>query len=104
MATHPTDTTLRRFWIDHDRHRNLPPCRPNLTGQVQHPRPQVVGVLDPVPRAVAEHDEPMRRANPQFFLYQQEVTAHLCPVRRPDLPRGFPLLWNNRSIRFDEAI
>ena len=54
------------------------------------PRPAARRIFDPVPRAVAADDKPMRRANPQLFLDQQEVATDLGPVRRPDPPRRFP--------------
>jgi len=66
--------------VDQDRLIDLPPCRPNLPGQVEHPSPQLLGILDPVPRAIIADDEPMRRTNPQFHLDQQEVAAHLRQV------------------------
>ena len=73
--------TVRR--PDRDRLGDCRPRRPNLPGQIEHPRPQIVGILDPVPRAVAADDEAMRRPNPQFFLDEQEIDAELRPVARP---------------------
>ena len=69
---------------------NRRPRRPNLRGQFEHPGPKLLGILDAMPRTVAQDDEAMRRANPQLFLDQQEVAAHLCPVPWPERPGGFP--------------
>jgi hypothetical protein len=83
MPPHATWSALAGNRLNRDRLSNRRPRRPNLTSQVEHPSPQRFVILDPVPRAVAADDEPMRRPNPQLFLDQQEVAAHLCPVPGP---------------------
>jgi hypothetical protein len=70
MPPHPTRSALPRPGIDRNRLIGRRPRRPNLPGQLEHPGPQLGGILDPVPRAVAGNDEAMRRVNPQNDLAQ----------------------------------
>src|SRR4051794_17176310 len=86
MPPHAAGSALPSHRVDRDRLRDHRPRRPNLPSHVEHPAPQLLGILDLVPRAVAADDKPMRRANSQLLLDQQEVAAHLCPVPRPERP------------------
>src|SRR5262245_40405533 len=72
IPPHSARATPARLRINRDRHRDRRPRRPNVPGQVEHPGPQLLAVLDPVPRAVAQDDEAMRRANTQLLLDQEE--------------------------------
>jgi hypothetical protein len=83
VPTHPARAALTRHRIDRDRLIDRRPRRPDLPSQVEHPGPQLLGILDAMPRTVAQDDEAMRRANPQLLLRQHEVNAHLCPMPRP---------------------
>jgi len=42
---------------------------------IEHERPQLLGVIDPVPRAIAADDDAMRRADAQLLLDVHEVHA-----------------------------
>lgn len=104
MAPHPARLALAGRRIDQDWHRHRLPGNPNLVGYLEDPAPQLLSIVDPVSRAIATDDEAMWRTNAQFLLNQQEVAPHLCPMVRPDLPRAFPLLDDDRAIGLDQTI
>src|SRR4051812_24545140 len=95
MLPHPARAALTGFGIDRNRLSNRRPRRPYLPGQVEHPPPQFLGIVDAMPRAVAHPDEAMRWQNPPLFFDQQKVSSHLRPVFRTSLPRRFPFFGNN---------
>jgi hypothetical protein len=68
MQPHPAGAALSHFRIHRDRHRNRRPRRSNLSRQLEHPRPQLAGVVDAVPRTVAADDKTMRRRYPNLDI------------------------------------
>jgi hypothetical protein len=53
MASHSAWPALPRLRLYRDWLPNARPRRPDLAGDAMHPGTQFLGVLDPVPRAVA---------------------------------------------------
>ena len=72
LPPHFAQPALAGLRVDRDHRSDSRLRRPNLPGQVENPRPQLLRVVDPVPRAITADDEAMRRANPQLLLDQQE--------------------------------
>ena len=64
---------LAWFWINWDRHRNLSPCRADLSRQIEYPGAQVFVIVDAMPSAVAAHNSAVRRTHPELILDQQEI-------------------------------
>ena len=50
---------LARLPLHRNRPLNRRPGRPNLPGQVEHPGTQLLAIVDPVPRAVAQDGLPI---------------------------------------------
>jgi len=78
MPPHAARAALSGLRTDRNRLAHVRPRLPNLPGQLEHPRPQLLGILDTLPRPVAADDEAMRRANPQLFLDSIRFTARVA--------------------------
>jgi hypothetical protein len=88
MATHSARAALARFRLDQARRSDRRRRHPDLIGQFEHPGPHFLGVLNPVPRSVAQDDEIVCRPNPQFPLGEQKVQAYLSLVPQPERSGG----------------
>jgi len=68
MLPHPARPALPRPGIDHNRFPYARPRRPNLPGQLEHPRPQLIGLLDSLPRPVAQDNEKVVPRTPYLIF------------------------------------
>jgi hypothetical protein len=70
IVAHSTRSAFDSRLVHLDDFSQLPASRTDFAGDVEDPSPQLPHVLDQMPRAVPEDNEPMRRADAGFVLDQ----------------------------------
>src|SRR5262249_33957935 len=92
MIPNAARSALARHRLNRYRHIHVTAGRTDAFRHLDHEGPQLLGILDPVPGAIAADDNAVRRADAGFFLDHQKINPKLGTVPRPDLPGGFPFL------------
>src|SRR5262249_28731091 len=78
--------------------------RPDLVGDGQHARPQLVGIAPPSRLAAPDHDHAVARPDPRLFCEQDEETPHLPPVQIVHPPRRLPFLRDRHASIVEDPV
>src|SRR3954452_19289806 len=76
IFAYPAAPALRWRLVDLNDFGHLPPRRPDLLGDADDPGPELVGIADQLPPAVAGHDDGVGWSHARLFFNEAEIDAH----------------------------